>query len=843
MNYVCILKFLFNPDKRFLQQKLDDHRKQSAILTIVIATTGTSLWLWDYVTDPIGAMNTIWLRAAIPVFAIPCVAALLLKVNIRWMPAVAFIAALGCEVMFLEILNRLNNGMIYGLAGFMYFFFMGILLMETLSLRANLTYTLCVAVLPHILDWTGFVHNFQRIQYSALVWPAVNMVMIVQVIMAINHWRRQDYQSRLALQEEALQKTNNELELRVQERTAKLHLSEAKYRRFIDTANEGVWGLDIGLRTDFVNAQMAKLLGYTSDEMFGRPLDDFMFEEDLASHRKHMEQFRRGGSEHYEQRFRCKDGSELWALISATAIIDDTGDFRGAFAMLTDITERKCTEEALSHYKDQLEETVQQRTEELRLARDTAEAANKTKSVFLANMSHELRTPLNAVLGFSQLIKNDPEVAASQKEHLEIITRSGEHLQNLINNVLDISKIESGRVELEESPIDLLQLMQEVASLMEARAHGAGLDFMLEPCPYLPRNIIADGGKLRQVLLNLVGNGIKYTQAGSVTLRAMVLKQEPPEQARVRFEVADTGPGISMEERDRIFFPFVQLGDRPVTDAGSGLGLAICRQFVELMGGKIGVSGQAEEGSVFHFEIPVTVLFSEAAPAKTRRGRVIGTTEGTPRYRILIAEDQPDNRLLLRKLLEPLDLDLREAVTGEEAVTLFQQWHPQLTFMDIRMPVMDGLEATRRIKATDTGAHARIVALTAHALEEERREILTAGCDDFIRKPYRDFEILDALTKHLGVQFIYEAEAVINPVAAPLDIAALVGLPHELLKKLEQALSKLDIGVTGRVIEEIRTCNISLADALASTAQDLQFGKILRLIRSTSGKNSPENET
>jgi len=483
-----------------------------------------------------------------------------------------------------------------------------------------------------------------------------------------------------------------------------------------------------------------------------------------------------------------------------------------------------------------LEQRVAERTTQLTMAKEQAEAANLAKSTFLANMSHELRTPLNAVLGFSQLMKGDPDVSVKQRESLEIINRSGEYLLNLINNVLDISKIESGRVVLEQAPMDLHQLLHEMKSLMYAKALAQGLSFTVEQSPDLPRHITIDQGKLRQVLINLIGNAVKYTKTGGVSLRAMVVKKETSECMRLEFEVEDTGPGIRGEDRERIFFPFVQLGVLPPTEAGTGLGLAICKQYVELMGGTISVASAPGKGSLFRFEIPVGVLPAGAIPTESRRGRVIGLAEGQPRYRLLIAEDQPENRLLLHEMLEPLGFDLREAVNGKEALALFEEWHPHLVWMDIRMPVMDGLEATWRIKATETGAGTRIVALTAHALEEERSEIMAAGCDDFIRKPYKYDDILDVLTRNLGVRFIYE-EGATPPAAstAQPDTAALAALPMELLDALEHALSLLDIGGVNRTIEDIRARDVSLGEALEAMAGDFQYNRILRLIRTAHG--------
>ncbi len=493
-------------------------------------------------------------------------------------------------------------------------------------------------------------------------------------------------------------------------------------------------------------------------------------------------------------------------------------------------------------YVVRLNRTLRSQRTELIAAKEAADAANRAKSVFLANMSHELRTPLNAVLGFSRVMKSAPDTTERQWEHLSIITRSGEHLLNLINNILDMSKIEAGRAELEQEDVDLHQMMHEMQSLMYVRANEKGLDFIVEQSPELPRYITTDQGKLRQVLINLIGNAIKYTQKGVVLLRAAAIDREAPGRARVRFEIEDSGPGVPPEDRERIFLPFVQLEGRPPGEAGSGLGLAISKQYVELMGGTIGVESEPGSGSRFRFEVPVDIPAMREVPTVPQQGRVSGLAGEHPRYRILIVEDQAENRLLLHKLLEPLGLELREAVNGQEAVALAEKWHPHLIWMDIRMPVMDGLEATRRIKAARNSPVPKIIAVTAHALEQERREILAAGCDDFIRKPYREIEIFDAMARHIGLKYRHAGERIDERVGAALALqpGELSVLSADLRKELYQAVVELDTDRTLALIEKVRKDNPALAASLEALAKRLDYDRLLRLLESPDAKPAGE---
>ncbi|MFN2177123.1 MAG: PAS domain S-box protein [Anaerolineales bacterium] len=479
-------------------------------------------------------------------------------------------------------------------------------------------------------------------------------------------------------------------------------------------------------------------------------------------------------------------------------------------------------------------------------ARRAAEAANRAKSVFLANMSHELRTPLNAILGFSQLMERDESLTLEQKEHLGIINRSGEHLLSLINDVLEVSKIEAGRFTIHKKSFDFYHMLASLEEMFALRTEQKGLQLDIESAPEIPRFIVSDEGKLRQVLSNLLGNAIKFTKEGKVCLRTS-LRSEKEDGYRLYFGVEDTGPGIPQGELVNVFEPFVQVGAADQFQEGSGLGLTISRQHVKQMGGELTVKSELGKGSVFEFEIPVEfgedMQAAELHPVSRALKLIPGQRDedGHP-FRLLVAEDKESNRQMLVKLLETLGFDVRAVENGEQAVEVCRQWCPHLVWMDMRMPVLDGYQATRIIKSSPRGFSIIIIALTASAFEEDRERILSEGCDDFLRKPFRTNEICDMLAEHLGVEFICEDQ----PERLPASYGAgederlpgtrgeiLETLPENWLADLHSATVAADLGLMLDIIGRIQDDFPEFAAELSRLAEDYEYKKITAMLEKT----------
>lgn len=487
--------------------------------------------------------------------------------------------------------------------------------------------------------------------------------------------------------------------------------------------------------------------------------------------------------------------------------------------------------------------------QELRLAKECAlrEAArsaeaNRAKSAFLANMSHELRTPLNAILGFAQLMERDSALTTHQRESLATINRSGEHLLQLINDVLEMSKIEAGRTVLNPEPFDLYQLLQTIQEMFQVRAASKKLYLEVELSENLPQYIFTDQGKLRQVLINLLANAIKFTATGGVTLR-VTGKADSPDYL-LHFAIVDTGKGIAAEELDRLFQPFVQTASGLQSQEGTGLGLALSRQFVQLMGGDISLSSEVNCGSTFYFDIRVELAKRSQVPAPTSKKRVHSLAPTQPTYKMLVVDDRLENCHVLTQLLHSVGFATRVATNGQEAIQQWQAWHPQLIWMDMQMPLMDGYEATRQIRAQEqklqqhnsNPSRTVIIALTASAFEEQRSDILAAGCDDLIRKPFREGVIFNKIAEHLAVEYVYAQEPDTQQTqqnvteVAPLTTADIAVMPLVWINALHDAAIQVDAELICELIQQIPETHHHLAQGLTDLVNNFCFDEIMELI-------------
>jgi signal transduction histidine kinase len=417
--------------------------------------------------------------------------------------------------------------------------------------------------------------------------------------------------------------------------------------------------------------------------------------------------------------------------------------------------------------RHQLSQTLKRQLIELEQTKRAAEAANKAKSEFLANMTHELRTPLNAILGFTQLLSRDQNLNSQQQEQLQIVSKSGEHLLELINDVLTMSKIEAGMIEIHPSCFNLYNLIDFLQDMFQLRATSKGLQLNFKISPDSPHYIETDESRLRQILINLLSNGIKFTESGSVTLQVKLGNREnfsgspmTNNQLLMTFEVEDTGCGIAPEDLEKLFQPFVQGEAGRQSVGGTGLGLTISQYFAQLMGGNIKIASQVGKGTVITCEIPVRTVTPANADEflqKVRKPRAIALAPNQPQYRILVVEDKWESRHLLVKMLSPLGFEVFEAENGQAGIEMWEKIEPQLILMDMRMPVMDGYEAIKRIRSDLKGQATVIIALTASVLQAGKEIAMAMGCNDFISKPFQEEVLLEKIAEHLGVRYLYDS--------------------------------------------------------------------------------------
>lgn len=668
--------------------------------------------------------------------------------------------------------------------------------------------------------WNGEILNKKK--NDELFWEAMSISPIMNEQGEITSFVavKEDITERKHGEDELL-KHRNHLEELVSERTEKLRKSESSLTEAQHIAHLGNWELDIETGKLAWSDEVYRIFGFKPQE-FEATYEIFLNsvhpddrERLISEVNKALEE---GKSYNLEHRIILPDGTERVEHEVGKVLFNESGKAETMLGTVLDITEHKKTEKALYQ------------------AKEAAEAANISKSTFLANMSHELRTPLNAILGFSRLVKDSSNLPAEHRENLDIITTSGEHLLSLISEILDMTKIESGRTSLDETNFDIYQLLDDVESMFRLQADDKGLALHIECHSEVPQFICTDMIKLRQVLINLLSNAIKFTQVGEISLKIKAAESEIKangSHTQLIFEVEDTGSGINEDEQNSIFDAFVQTQTGKKSLEGTGLGLAISKKYTKLMGGDMTVSSQVGVGTRLKFNIVVKIVDEDDVKILQTAHRVVALESGQATYRILIADDIKSNRQLLVKLLSPVGFEIREAIDGQETIEIWRDWAPQLILMDLRMPKMDGFEATKQIKASDKGKSTVIIGVTASVLGNKESILFSVGGDDVLFKPFTEVDVFELIHKHLGVEFVYEEKEI--PPTLPRDIklspVALAELPSDLLKKLEQAAINADMKQIILLIDEINTHDTQLAEGLNKLAYDFKYDKILELLQ------------
>ena len=657
-----------------------------------------------------------------------------------------------------------------------------------------------------------------------------------------------------------------------------LKASEERFERAIRGSNDGIWDwFDINQEKIWCSPRVFEIIGYPPQEFqftlsklkaLVHPQDkDHIFREIFDHLYRHIPY-------ETEYRWQTKSGRYIWIGIRGQAEWDELGNPIRMAGSISDITARKIAEIELQH------------------AMLASEAANRAKSTFLANMSHELRTPLNAILGFVQLMQGDSQTPQNLRDKLEIINRNSEHLLSLINDVLSISKIEANQINLQENTFNLYQLLEQLKQTFLFRANAKGISLNFEYTPEVPQYIQTDEVKLRQILSNFLDNAIKFTAKGDVTFRVMKKEEgrRGKEEGRrkkeeggieslseivglsgvsrelddrdttavfstnesemlntpsinnlpqsssffLQFEIEDTGAGISPDELDLLFEPFVQTESGRTSGQGTGLGLVICRRFVQLMGGDITVESKPSKGTIFRFHILIHLGNPERLFHNQPAKRIIGLAPNQPTYRILVVEDVAESRTLLVDLLTSMGLEVAEAADGATAVDLWENFAPHLIFMDIRLPVLDGYKATRQIRARSQGENTIIIAISASVFDEERERILAAGCNDFVAKPFSRSIIFDKLNEHLGIQYVYEDT--LDPVklpSLPTEIKiqeGLVLMPKKWVQDFHLAARTADQEEMFELLKEIPESLDWLAETLLELIKTFHLDQIIELM-------------
>lgn len=639
--------------------------------------------------------------------------------------------------------------------------------------------------------------------------------------------------------------TINNMRNQLDQQITSLDAAKQRYRRLLDNLTSCfLFRYDKTGTFTYVSASVTSVIGYTKKEFIRNRFSAFTTPNEVnAILQESIDKAVTGTpTDTYEIEVLHKDGTKRWLEINETSVKSEENGTVSVEGLAYDITARKEAELQIRKINQELEERVHARTidlEELNnrltLLKNDAIKANKAKSQFLANMSHELRTPLNAILGFSQLLQKNPTMSREQYEHVDIINRSGNHLLSLINDVLEVSKIEAGQLHLKPCAFDLHQLLRDLEMMFAAPVHEKGILLKFSQGKHLPQFIISDENKIRQILINLIGNAVKFTNSGSievnVTSQKVLVQQDGKGDRILRISVKDSGCGIPQEDMERIFTPFEQSSAGENMEGSTGLGLAISAEYAKLMCGTLKVKQNSDTGSTFTFILPVKIA-KKSEIRSCEHKTVIGYS-GDYRFEILIVDDNYLNRRVLRIVLERAGFTVREAVNGIDALKSVETALPDLILMDMLMPVMDGYEATRELRKKY--AELPIIALTATVLDTQREEILASGCSTIVAKPYKEYELFDVIQGILPISFNFREESE--------ESQEIPVLSKEELKKRAAAIPNghagavLEAVVSGKTeriesaIEEICRVDKTVGTYLKELEKQFRYDEILDLLQ------------
>jgi len=588
-------------------------------------------------------------------------------------------------------------------------------------------------------------------------------------------------------------------------------------RSVIDIVPDQIFVRDRDCRFVLSNLADARKMGIDTPELLVGKSDEDFYPHDLAQRYKADDLMVMESGQPLLQREEpiiTPDGNKTWALTSKVPLRNDLGEVVGVVGIARDITDRKQNEIAL-------EEAIK-----------VAESANQAKSIFLANMSHEIRTPMNAIMGFSQLLLRDSALSAQQKQYLSTINRSGEHLLALINDILEISKIEAGRTILKSTDFDLPGLIQDIVTMFRVRTDAKYLQFLVEMSENIPHYVTADESKLRQILINLLGNAVKFTSQGGIAMRVNAARRNE-DLWRLVIEVEDSGPGIASEEMGMLFQVFQQAA-AGLSSGGTGLGLAISQRFAHMMDGEITVTSTLGVGSCFRLEVDLKDCNHQIIPISSPRQKVIGLKPGQGPFKILVTDDKFENRALICELLKIVGFETREACNGLEAVTLNASWSPHLIIMDMTMPLMNGYEATQRIRSAENGVHIPIIAVTASAFIEDKQRIISSGIDYYLSKPFKDEELFELIGTGLNIQYIYEDKTAATDLEIKVKPAEnceqLSKLNGNLVAQIRQASLDADLDQLLELVDQIReSCPVAAA-RISEMANNLQYNAVIEFL-------------